>query len=42
VARHAGVDLAAYPSHDIEIRGRSEMVRVRVVVEAEALPLGAV
>jgi len=42
VARHAGVDLAAYPSHDIEIRGRSEMVRVRVVAEAEALPLGAV
>jgi adenylate cyclase len=41
VARRAGVDLTTYPSHDIEIRGRSETVRVRVVAEAETLPLSA-
>ena len=38
VALRAGVDLSRYPSHDIEVRGRAEPVRVRVVVDALTLP----
>ena len=37
VALRAGVDLSRYPSHDIEVRGRAEPVRVRVVVDALTL-----
>ncbi len=39
VARNAGVDLSAYPSHDLDVRGRTEPVRVRVVADATELPL---
>jgi adenylate cyclase len=39
VATHAGIDLGAYPSHDFEVRGRTEPVRVRVIADATELPL---
>jgi adenylate cyclase len=38
VAIQAGVDLSAFESHELPIRGRSEMIRVRVVVNALDLP----
>ena len=37
VAARAGVDLAAYPRHQIEVRGRSEPVAIRVVARAAEL-----
>jgi adenylate cyclase len=40
VAIRANVDLSAYPSHDLPVRGRKEAVKVRVVAEAATLPLG--
>jgi adenylate cyclase len=40
VASRANVDLTEYPSHDIAVRGRKEPVKVRVVADATALPLG--
>ena len=40
VTSRANVDLSTYPSHDIAIRGRKEPVKVRVVADAAALPLG--
>ncbi len=39
VATRAGIDLGRWPSHEIEVRGRTEPVRVRVVVDATELPL---
>ncbi|MBX6323177.1 MAG: 2Fe-2S iron-sulfur cluster binding domain-containing protein [Rhodospirillaceae bacterium] len=38
VARHAGIDLSAFPRHEIMLRGREEAVIVRVVADARALP----
>ena len=37
VERRAGVDLSAYPSHQIEVRGRSEPLTIRVVPDAATL-----
>jgi adenylate cyclase len=37
VARHAGVDLAAFPAHEIAVRGRTHPVRVHMVADALAL-----
>ncbi len=39
VAISAGVDLSDYPSHELEVRGRSEPVHVRVIADASGLPL---
>ncbi len=39
VAASAGVDLSGYPSHELEVRGRSEPVHVRVIADATGLPL---
>jgi adenylate cyclase len=39
VARQAGIDLGAFPLHEIEIRGRSERLAVRCVRSAKDLPL---
>jgi adenylate cyclase len=39
VARNANIDLSAFPSHDIGVRGRSEHITARVVVRAGDLPL---
>ncbi|HYX03420.1 MAG TPA: adenylate/guanylate cyclase domain-containing protein, partial [Reyranella sp.] len=33
----AGVDLAAYPRHEVEIRGRQERLAVRVIQDAADL-----
>jgi adenylate cyclase len=43
VAMHAGLDVAAYPIQETEIRGRSEKLRIRTVPHARDLPdtLGA-
>ena len=38
VAERAGVDLTAFDSHEIQVRGRQEPLRVRVVADACALP----
>ena len=38
VARHAGVDLGAFPLREIEIRGREEKLAVRIVASAKDLP----
>jgi adenylate cyclase len=40
VTSRANIDLGDYPSHDIEVRGRKEPVKVRVVANAAGLPLG--
>ena len=39
VARRAGVDLSAFPGHELTVRGRSEPILVRVVVDARDLPV---
>jgi adenylate cyclase len=40
VARHAGVDLTAFPAHSLEVRNRTEPVAVRVIAHvAELRPL---
>jgi len=41
VAALAGVDLGAFPSHDIEVRGRSEPIHARIIVAAQDLVLPA-
>jgi len=41
VAALAGVDLGAFPSQDIEVRGRTETVRARIIKEARDLDLTA-
>ena len=38
VAERAGVDLSAFESHEIQVRGRQEPLRVWVVPNARALP----
>jgi len=40
VARGAGIDLGAAPSHEIEIRGRVERLTVRTFASAGDLPVG--
>lgn len=37
VAQRAGVDLAAFPAHEIAVRGRSGPIRIHVVADALAL-----
>jgi len=39
VAQKAGVDLSAFPSHEIAVRGRSETITARVIVHASDLAL---
>jgi adenylate cyclase len=41
VADKAGIDLAAFPRHEIEVRGRVGMMAIRVVEDARALPVEA-
>jgi len=41
VAALAGVDLGAFPSHDIEVRGRSEPIHARIIEFARDLALPA-
>lgn len=38
VAMRAGLDIAAYPVQETEIRGRSEKLRIRTVLHARDLP----
>ena len=38
VESHSGVDLSAFESHQIEVRGRREPLNIRVVPDAKALP----
>ena len=40
VIARAGADLSAYPEHEVEIRGRQQALKVRVVVDATALNVG--
>ena len=40
VIARAGADLSAYPEHEVEIRGRQQALKVRVVVDATALNAG--
>ncbi len=39
VADHADIDLSSFPSHQLDVRGRSEDITARVVVNAKDLPL---
>jgi len=39
VADKAGIDLAAFPRHEIEVRGRVGLMAIRVIEDARALPL---
>lgn len=39
VIGHAGLDLSAFPRHEIELRGRAGRLAVRVVENAESLPV---
>ncbi len=38
VERHAGVDLSAFASHQIEVRGRRDPLTIRVIADARDLP----
>jgi adenylate cyclase len=40
VAGHAGVDLSGFPSHQLEVRGRSGTISAHVIINAQELPLG--
>ena len=40
VARYAGVDLSAFPRHDMAVRNRAGRISVRVVTRVTALELG--
>ena len=40
VAEQAGIDLSAYPRHEIEVRGREEPIAIRVVETVASLPIG--
>ena len=40
VARHAAVDLSAFPRHDLEVHNRAGRVGARVIVEVAHLPAG--
>ncbi|NIA71525.1 adenylate/guanylate cyclase domain-containing protein [Pelagibius litoralis] len=42
LAGHAGVDLSAFASHQIDVRGRSAPLDIHVLDDARALPTGAV
>ncbi len=37
VARRAGVDVAAFPPHELNLRGRVERLAIRVIPEAQRL-----
>ncbi|NKB22137.1 MAG: 2Fe-2S iron-sulfur cluster binding domain-containing protein [Alphaproteobacteria bacterium] len=39
VADHAGIDLSSFPSHQLDVRGRSEDITARVIVNAKDLPI---
>ena len=39
VAQNADIDLTAFPSHEIGVRGRSENITARVIAQARDLPL---
>ncbi len=39
--RHAGLDLSNFPARDVEVRGRANALRVRVVKNALQLPVAA-
>jgi len=38
LAGHAGLDLSAFPEHEIEVRGRASRMAIRVIEDARALP----
>jgi adenylate cyclase len=38
-AHHAGIDLTAFPSHDLEVRNRTAPIQVRVIEHVAALPI---
>ncbi len=38
VARHAGIDLGAFPAQETAVRGKRETVPVRVIAEAASVP----
>ena len=38
LARRAGVDLSAFPAHDVEIRGLREPMTVHAIPKASGLP----
>ncbi|MGF1631760.1 MAG: adenylate/guanylate cyclase domain-containing protein [Kiloniellaceae bacterium] len=38
LAAHAGIDLGAFPRHQIDVRGRSQMLDIHVLVSALELP----
>lgn len=38
VANRAGVDLSRFPSHQLDVRGRSEAISAHIVVNAQDLP----
>jgi len=40
VARHAAVDLSAFPRHDLELHNRAGRIGVRVITEVAHLPAG--
>ena len=39
VVRHAGLDLSGFPHQEIELRGRASALAVRIVTNAQALPV---
>lgn len=39
VADHTGVDLSNFPSHQLDVRGRSEDITDRVIMNAKDLPV---
>jgi class 3 adenylate cyclase len=39
VARHAGLDLSAFPAHDLAVRNRAGRVGVRIIARVADLPL---
>ena len=41
LAGHAGFDLSAFPSHQIDVRGRAAPLDIHVLQDARALPAGA-
>ena len=41
VVRHAGLDLSEFPEQEIELRGRERPLSIRIVKNAQALPLAA-
>jgi adenylate cyclase len=38
LARRAGIDLAGFPLHEVDLRGRAGRLAVRLVADARALP----